>query len=187
MTLGCAGANWLNHEGSGQSTSTGNYRVVGAEILFGWANINTDKPFGCKCFTIFTVSQNGTIGWFTRNGNFIHYRLANTNVFNAWKALRDLTVERIASIEKLVKDFRKSRFQLESVTIDGLIGKLDSRKVTLLNVRPATEFRRCPIANSISIPFDQLARRMKELPPPNEMIAYCRGPFCVLLMTRFLS
>lgn len=115
----------------------------------------------------------------TRNGNFIHYRLANTNVFNAWKALRDLGVERIAAVEKLVKEFRKSRFPLESVTIGELIKRLDSGKVTILDVRPESEFKSGHIANSISIPFDQLARRLKELPKRNEIIAYCRGPFCV--------
>jgi len=115
----------------------------------------------------------------TRNGNFIHYRLANINVFKAWKALRELGVERIASIEKLVKDFRKSRFQLESVSIDELLRKIKSGKVTILDVRPETEFKRGHVANSISIPFDQLARRLKELPKRNEIIAYCRGPFCV--------
>lgn len=115
----------------------------------------------------------------TRNGNFVHYRLANTNVFKAWKALRDLGVERIAAVEKLVKDFRKSRFQLESVTIDELISKLNSGKVTILDVRPESEFKSGHIANSISIPFDQLAKRLKELPKRNEIIAYCRGPFCV--------
>lgn len=115
----------------------------------------------------------------TRNGNFIHYRLANVNVFRAWKALRDLGVERIAAIEKLVKDFRQSRFQLESVTIDELIRKLDSGKVTVLDVRPESEFKSGHIAHSISIPFDQLAGRLKELPKRNEIVAYCRGPFCV--------
>lgn len=115
----------------------------------------------------------------TRNGNFIHYRLANTNVFKAWKALRELGVERIASIEKLVKDFRQSKFKLESVTIDELISKIESGKVTILDVRPETEYNKGHIANSISIPFDELADRLKELPKRTEIIAYCRGPFCV--------
>ena len=114
-----------------------------------------------------------------RNGNFIYYRLANSNVFAAWKALRNLGVERIASIEKLVKEFRKSEFHLESVTIEELLKKIGSEKVTLLDVRPETEFRQGHIANSISIPFDQLAARLKELPKRGEIIAYCRGPFCV--------
>ena len=115
----------------------------------------------------------------SRNGNFIHYRLANTNVFKAWKALRELGVDRIASIEKLVRDFRQSKFKLESVTIDGLIEKIDNGKVTILDVRPEIEYKNGHIANAISIPFDELSDRLRELPKRGEIIAYCRGPFCV--------
>lgn len=114
-----------------------------------------------------------------RQGNFIYYRLANNNVFKAWKALRELGVERIATIEKLVKDFRKSKFDFESVTIDGLTEKLVSGKVTILDVRPESEFKQGHIANAISIPIDQLSKRLKELPKRSEIVAYCRGPFCV--------
>lgn len=114
----------------------------------------------------------------TRQGNFIHYRLANTNVFKAWKALRELGVERIATIEKLVKDFRHSKFKFESVTIDQLIKKIESGKITILDVRPEAEFNAGHIANAVSIPIDELAGRLKELPKRHEIIAYCRGPFC---------
>lgn len=114
-----------------------------------------------------------------RQGNFIYYRLANNNVFKAWKALRELGVERIATIEKLVKDFRKSKVDFESVTIDELIKKLASGKVTILDVRPEPEFNKGHIANAISIPIDQLSRRLKELPKRTQIVAYCRGPFCV--------
>jgi rhodanese-related sulfurtransferase len=115
----------------------------------------------------------------TRSGNFIHYRLANQNVFKAWKALRELGVERMATIEKLVKDFRQSKFRFESVTIDELVRKIASGKVTILDVRPEMEYANGHIPNSLSIPFNQLARRLKELPKRTEIIAYCRGPFCV--------
>ncbi len=115
----------------------------------------------------------------TRSGNFIHYRLANMNVFKTWKALRELGVERIASVDKLVNDFRQSKFKLESVTIDALIQKIKSGKVRILDVRPETEYRKGHIANSISIPFDELSGRLKELPKRSEIVAYCRGPFCV--------
>lgn len=115
----------------------------------------------------------------TRNGNFIHYRLANTNVFKAWRALRDLGVERIAAVEKLVKDFRQSKFKYESVTIDDLIKKIESGKVTIIDVRPEVEYNNGHITKALSIPFDQLSKRLKELPKRNEIIAYCRGPFCV--------
>jgi len=115
----------------------------------------------------------------TRNGNYIHYKLANTNVFKAWKALRELGVERIATIDKLVNDFRQSKFKFESVTIDELLLKIESGKVTILDVRPEVEYQKGHIANSISIPFDELSKRLKELSKRSEVIAYCRGPFCV--------
>lgn len=114
-----------------------------------------------------------------RQGNFIYYRLSNSNVFKSWKALRELGVERIATIEKLVRDFRQSNFKFESVTIDGLLKKLKSGKVTILDVRPETEFNKGHIADAISIPVHELKKRLNELPKRREIVAYCRGPFCV--------
>lgn len=115
----------------------------------------------------------------TRNGTFIYYRLANANVFKTWKALRELGVERIASIEKLVKDFRQSKTKTDSLTIDSLAKKLKAGKITILDVRPENEFIAGHIPNAISIPIEQLEKRLKELPKRNEIVAYCRGPFCV--------
>jgi rhodanese-related sulfurtransferase/DNA-binding transcriptional ArsR family regulator len=115
----------------------------------------------------------------SRQGNFIYYRLANSNVFKTWKALRELGVERIATIERLVKDFRKSKFDFEPVTIDQLVKKIAASKVTIIDVRPESEYKKGHIANAISIPIDQLPKRLKELPKKSEVIAYCRGPFCV--------
>jgi len=115
-----------------------------------------------------------------RQGNFIYYRLANKNVFKAWKALRDLGVERIAKIEKLVKDFRKSKFDFEIVTNDDLLRKLESGTITVLDVRPESEYKTGHIAHALSIPIAQLSMRLKELPRSIEIVAYCRGPFCVL-------
>lgn len=114
-----------------------------------------------------------------RKGNFIYYRLSSEKVFKAWKALRELGVEQIVSIERLVKDFRQSKFKFESVTVEELIKKIETGKVTILDVRPETEYKRGHIANSVSIPFDQLSKRMNELSKRKEIIAYCRGPFCV--------
>ncbi len=125
------------------------------------------------------VLKNAQLVDINRQGNFIHYRLANTNVFKTWKALRELGIERIASIEKIVKEFRQSKFKLESLTIDELLKKLESEKITILDVRPEAEFKKGHIENAISIPIDELKSRLKELPRKNQIIAYCRGPFCV--------
>jgi rhodanese-related sulfurtransferase len=125
------------------------------------------------------VLKNAQLVEINRQGNFIFYRLSNDNVFKAWKALRELGVERISSIEKVVKDFRKSKFDFETVTIDQLIKKLESGKVTILDVRPEYEYKQGHIANALSIPIEELSKRLKELPKRSEIIAYCRGPFCV--------
>jgi rhodanese-related sulfurtransferase/sulfur carrier protein ThiS len=114
-----------------------------------------------------------------RQGNFIFYRLANSNVFKAWRALRELGVERIAAVKKLVRDFRESKFKFESVTIDELLEKLKSNKVTIIDVRPQAEFNKGHIPNAISIPLSELKGRLSELPKRKEVVAYCRGPFCV--------
>jgi len=114
-----------------------------------------------------------------RQGNFIYYRLANVNVFKAWKALRELGVERISSIEKIIRDFKHAKFKMESLTINRLVEKIEQGKVTILDVRPESEFKKGHIANAVSIPIEQLEQRLKELPKKNEIIAYCRGPFCV--------
>ena len=114
-----------------------------------------------------------------RKGNFIHYKLSNINVFKTWKVLRELGVERIAAVEKIVKDFRQSKSTLESVTINQLVEKIESGKVTIVDVRPEMEYNRGHIANAISIPVDELKKRLNELPKRAEIVAYCRGPFCV--------
>lgn len=125
------------------------------------------------------VLKNAQLLEINRQGNFIFYRLSNSNVFKAWKALRELGVERITSIEKVVREFRNSKFDFETVTIDELIEKLDTGKVTILDVRPESEFKQGHISNAISIPIDELSKRLKELNKRTQIIAYCRGPFCV--------
>jgi len=114
-----------------------------------------------------------------RQGNFIFYRLSSDNVFSVWNALRGLGVERIATIEKVVNEFRKPKFDFEPVKIDELIYKLESGKVTILDVRQESEYKQGHIANAISIPIKELSKRLKELPKRSEIVAYCRGPFCV--------
>ena len=114
-----------------------------------------------------------------RQGNFIFYRLSNDNVFQAWKALRDLGVERISAIENVVKEFRKSKFNFQSVTIDELMEKIDSGKVTVIDVRPESEYHQGHIASAVSIPIEALSKRLKDLPKRTEIVVYCRGPFCV--------
>lgn len=114
-----------------------------------------------------------------REGNFIIYHLASEKVNEIWHSLRDFGTERIAEIDKVVRDFRAGKEKLESVTIDDLIKRINLEEVVLLDVRPESEYNFGHISKALSIPIEELADRLKELPRNKQIIAYCRGPFCV--------
>jgi rhodanese-related sulfurtransferase len=114
-----------------------------------------------------------------RQGNFIFYRLSNDQVFQAWRALRELGLAQNAEAERLVRDFFGSRHQLEPVGMEELRRKMETGDVIVLDVRPEEEYGRGHIRKAISIPIDQLAARAGELPKGTEVVAYCRGPLCV--------
>src|SRR6266508_160883 len=114
-----------------------------------------------------------------RKGNFILYSLAKDNVYKSWRDLREIGMESLAEVEKIVKDFRTRKSTLEPVRIDELLSKMESSNIILLDVRPEQEFKAGHIPDAINIPIDQLAKRINKLKKTKQYIAYCRGPFCV--------
>jgi len=114
-----------------------------------------------------------------RGGNFIHYRLRHDQIYKSWQTLRELGLERMAEMEKLIKDFREQRNTLEVVKIEELIYRLKSKNIVLLDVRPTTEYNNGHIPEAINIPIEKLSAKLKTLSCHKEYIAYCRGPFCV--------
>lgn len=114
-----------------------------------------------------------------RKGNFIYYHLAGEEVFNAWRALRNLGFQQNAEAGKLLEDFFQTGERQESLSMEELQVKFSRKDVVVLDVRPEEEYKRGHIKNSISIPINELASRIKELPKKAEIIAYCRGPVCV--------
>jgi len=114
-----------------------------------------------------------------RSKNYIHYRLSHEEIYITWQTLRKLGLERVAEVEKLVRDFRGMKNSLEAVTLDELLSRMKSKDVILLDVRPDGEYRNGHIPGAINIPPERLEKRLKELKKNKEYIAYCRGPFCV--------
>jgi rhodanese-related sulfurtransferase len=93
--------------------------------------------------------------------------------------MRELGLERIAEMEKLINDFRKKRNALEAVRIDELLDRLTSRNIVLLDVRPANEYQNGHIPDAINVPLEEVTSQLKKLSKSKQYIAYCRGPFCV--------
>lgn len=114
-----------------------------------------------------------------REGNHIYYSLAGESVYKAWKALRELGIERVAEIERVLHQFRESRNSLEILSSSELVEKMKQGDITIIDVRPEEEFKEGHIAGSLNIPVDQLSDKADELPADQEIVAYCRGPFCV--------
>ena len=115
-----------------------------------------------------------------RRGKYSYYSLQSTDVFKLWKTMRELGFAQNAQIGKLLRDFRKSRHNLESVDSDKLLDRIEKGEALLLDVRPREEYEAGHIASAVSIPKNELLERLKSLPKNKEIIAYCRGPLCAM-------
>ena len=114
-----------------------------------------------------------------RKGTRIVYRVASPKVTDLWRALRDVAAEQVAEIDLLARAYVGERDGLESVPRRELARRLRRRDVVVLDVRPSTEYEAGHIAGARSIPIKELARRLRDLPQDTEVVAYCRGPYCV--------
>jgi rhodanese-related sulfurtransferase len=116
-----------------------------------------------------------------RRGKYILYCLAgDTEVVTLMGALGRVGERNIAEIDCVMADYFRARDTLEPVSRDDLVSKLHDGLVTILDVRPEDEFAVGHLPGALNIPLAELERRLGELPPDREVIAYCRGPYCVL-------
>jgi rhodanese-related sulfurtransferase len=114
-----------------------------------------------------------------RAGTSVHYRLADPAVFALWWRLRGVAWERLAAVGQLAAAYLGDRDQLEPVTRQELARRLqDGDPLVVLDVRPASEHAAGHVPGALSIPVQELRRRLAELPLDQEIVAYCRGPFC---------
>jgi rhodanese-related sulfurtransferase len=119
----------------------------------------------------------------TRNeGTFVFYRLADEDVFEVARMIRILGQRYIAEVDRIVRKYFDARDELEPVDARELLERARSGDVVVLDARPAEEYRAGHISGAISVPVGELERRLAELPPEKEVIAYCRGPYCVMAL-----
>ena len=114
-----------------------------------------------------------------RDGQRIIYRLTSDRVAELWAALRDIAVTHVAEVEVLADAYLGDRDEIEQVTATELADRLARGRVVVLDVRPTDEYLAGHIAGARSIPIDELADAIDVLPRSREIIAYCRGPYCV--------
>jgi rhodanese-related sulfurtransferase/DNA-binding transcriptional ArsR family regulator len=114
-----------------------------------------------------------------KQGLFVHYSLADPSVFELSRAIRIVAERRLAELDRLVREHFGDRSDPEPVDMDDLLKRARSGKVVVLDTRPANEYAAGHIAGAISVPVDELQKRLGKLPKGKTYVAYCRGPYCV--------
>jgi rhodanese-related sulfurtransferase/DNA-binding transcriptional ArsR family regulator len=115
-----------------------------------------------------------------RAGTTVFYRLSGDDVAAFLVALRNLARLRLPEVEQVVRDYFAARDALEPVSREELVTRSERGEVVILDVRPAQEFAAGHIPGALSVPVDELEAALVHLPPGREIVAYCRGPYCVL-------
>jgi len=114
-----------------------------------------------------------------REGVYQYYRLADEPVFALWQAMRHVGESRMAEIERIVETYLHDRSLLQPISAAELIQRLMEGNILLLDVRPVEEYAAGHLPDALSIPITELQTRVVELPREREIVAYCRGPYCV--------
>ena len=117
-----------------------------------------------------------------KSGLFVTYRLADDGVCQFFRSLRSLAEERLAEVGEMTRRFLEARQGLQPVDREQLLAKVRDGAVTVLDVRPPEEYRAGHLPGALSVPLKELERRLADLPHDREIVAYCRGPYCVLAL-----
>jgi rhodanese-related sulfurtransferase len=112
----------------------------------------------------------------SREGTSVRYALADDDVLSLWLALREVSLARLAEVERAAREYLGEH--VDAIDRDELVARMRSGEVVLVDVRPGEEFDAGHIAGARSIPLEELEDRLAELPADREVVAYCRGPLC---------
>ena len=115
-----------------------------------------------------------------RDGKYVLYRLASTSVADLWVTLRSEAEERLVELQVALANIVEHREELKGLDRKALLKKAAAGEVLVLDVRPSDEYATAHLPHARSLPVDELKRRLAELPKDTPVVAYCRGPFCLM-------
>lgn len=115
-----------------------------------------------------------------RQGKYVVYSLADASVLVAMQAIQRVAENNLAEVDKIVRGYFEQRDSLEPITREELTGRLRDGMVTVLDVRPADEFALGHVPGALNVPLAELDARLSTLDPNKDIVAYCRGAYCVM-------
>ncbi|MBX8943626.1 MULTISPECIES: ArsR/SmtB family transcription factor [Lysinibacillus] len=117
---------------------------------------------------------------FTKEGNFVIYELADDVISDFLTTLHALSEKQLIQVQQIKEAFFNEHLGIEGVTLTELITRMEKGEVLLLDVRPKEEFEKAHIPGAVSIPIEELEEQLSSLPTHFDIVAYCRGPYCLL-------
>lgn len=136
--------------------------------------------------TVANVSQhlqtlhNARLVDYKKDGNFVIYELADPAVSDFMGTLHDLSEKQSIQVRQIKKEFLNDNFEMEGLSLLELKDRMENGEVLLLDVRPKEEFEEAHIPGAVSIPIDELEGKLASLPSNFDVVAYCRGPYCLM-------
>jgi len=115
-----------------------------------------------------------------KHGQRVYYRIAGDDVVRLYNGLRDVAESRLAEVRQLVNEFLGNRGGLEPVQAEELLVRAKKGLVTVLDVRPPEEYAAGHVPGAINVPMEKLEGYLAKLPKKREIVAYCRGPYCLM-------
>lgn len=140
----------------------------------------------CTSMSVANVSQhlqtlhNAQLVKFTKKGNYVIYELADNAVTSFVHSLHDLAEKQLPQVQHIKQEFMNNHFDLEGISVSELQERMRNGEVLLIDVRPKEEFEEAHISGAVSIPIEELEEKLSLLPENCDVVAYCRGPYCLM-------
>ena len=161
------------------------YRLEIIEML-SQGEKNVDEIVQITGLTIANASQhlqvlkNNNIVKARKEGHFVYYSLSNDEFMSLYQHITKYAVKELAELEKALNRQRADNKSFNAVNLNELEHMINNRNILLMDVRPSNEYETGHITSAISVPMNELVAKLKDISKEKEIIAYCRGPFCVL-------
>ncbi|GIN84475.1 ArsR family transcriptional regulator [Heyndrickxia sporothermodurans] len=140
----------------------------------------------CTAMSVANVSQhlktlfNSRLVDFKKEGNFVIYELADDVISDFLTTFHALSEKQLVQVQQIKEEFLNEQLGIEGVTLSELITRMDKGEVLLLDVRPREEYEKAHIPGAVSIPIEELEDKLSSLPVNSDVVAYCRGPYCLM-------
>lgn len=117
-----------------------------------------------------------------KKGLYVTYRLADETIYDLMRSLRTVAARRLAEVDQLLREVREGRDDRTALSSEELLDDAASGKLVLIDVRPVEEYRAGHLPGALSMPLGELEARLGELPRDRDIVAYCRGTYCLMAL-----